>query len=384
MNKNLHYITFQNFPMFSANTIVTMKNLSYLNKRGYDVTLVFPGRGDNKISESEILDFYNIKEKIKIERTRYLLPFGKINIFNKSSFRISHFFWSLIIWIRYFFKEIDKKNTVLITRSNWILYFFSKSKLSIIYECHKFSKLTHLIFRAVKGKGNCAFTFTNELLKDSFQLSALQKKNSIVVHSSYDEEIFKQREYKDRNKNKIIFVGRFTRFNKGRNLDFLIEAFSKKDLNDFELTLIGGPNNIAEQLRGRIKDLSVKNISVIDYLPQNELVEELSTSEIGILINDGRDNHSRLHTSPVKYFEYIRSGLKVLAVDFDSHRALPYSNEISFFNEGDIDSFINELLILSKKNTISYPNIDQYSYEKKIDVLSDLFARLEGFEPPTL
>ena len=42
MNKNLHYITFQNFPMFSANTIVTMKNLSYLNKRGYDVTLVFP------------------------------------------------------------------------------------------------------------------------------------------------------------------------------------------------------------------------------------------------------------------------------------------------------------------------------------------------------
>ena len=44
--------------MFSANTIVTMKNLSYLNKRGYDVTLVFPGRGNNKISESEILDFY--------------------------------------------------------------------------------------------------------------------------------------------------------------------------------------------------------------------------------------------------------------------------------------------------------------------------------------
>ena len=113
-------------------------------------------------------------------------------------------------------------------------------------------------------------------------------------------------------------------------------------------------------------------------------MEELSTSEIGILINDGRDNHSRLHTSPVKYFEYIRSGLKVLAVDFDSHRALPYSNEISFFNEGDIDSFINELLILSKKNPVSYPDIDQYSYERKIDLLSDLFARLEGLEPPTL
>ena len=91
MNKNLHYITFQNFPMFSANTIVTMKILSYLSKRGYKVTLIFPGRGDNKVSESEILDFYDIKENIKIVRTRYLLPFGKINLFNKSSFRVSHF-----------------------------------------------------------------------------------------------------------------------------------------------------------------------------------------------------------------------------------------------------------------------------------------------------
>ena len=384
MNKNLHYITFQNFPMFSANTIVTMKILSYLNKRGYNVSLVFPGRGDNKVSKSEILAFYDIKENIKIERTRYLLPFGKINLFNKSSFRVSHFLWSFFIWIKYLFKKIDHKNTVLMTRSSWILYFFSKSKFNIIYECHKFSKLTHAIFRAVKDKDNCAFTFSNELLRDSFKLNALQKKNSIIAHSSYDEKTFKQTEYKNKNKNQIIFVGRFTRFNKSRNLDFLIEAFSKNDLKNFDLKLIGGPNNIAEQLRARIKELSIKNITVIDYLPQDELVEQLSTSEIGILINDGRDNHSRLHTSPVKYFEYIRSGLKVLAVDFESHRSLPYSNDISFFNEGDMDSFINELLILSKKNVVMYPDIDQYSYEKKIESLIDLFARLEGLEPPTL
>ena len=32
-------------------------------------------------------------------------------------------------------------------------------------------------------------------------------------------------------------------------------------------------------------------------------------------------------------------GLKVIGVDFPSHRALPRSNEINFFQENDVSSF---------------------------------------------
>ena len=37
-------------------------------------------------------------------------------------------------------------------------------------------------------------------------------------------------------------------------------------------------------------------------------------------------------TSPLKYFEYIASGLKVVAIDNPTHRNLPYQDKIEFFS----------------------------------------------------
>ena len=383
MNKNLHYITFQSFPMFSANTIVTMKMLKYFKKKEYDVSLIFPGRNKVKSSEEEILKFYGVSEKININRTNYLLPFGKINFFNKSSFRISHFLWSVFIWLKYKFNNVDYKNTILLTRSSWVLYFFSFSKYKIVFECHKFSKLTKYILKLLRKKYNCGYTFSNELLKNCFELSKIQENNTIIAPSAYDEDEFNKKQH-IKNENEVIFVGRFTRFNKDRNLDFLIEAFSKEELQTYKLKLIGGPKKIAEQLRSTIEEKNVNNITVLDYMPQAQLIQTLSKSEIGILINSAGDRHSRMHTSPVKYFEYIRAGLKVLAIDFESHRALPYSKQIFYFDEGNLTSFINGLSTLSKKNSMKYSNINKYSYDSKVNSIDNLFARLEGLEPPTL
>ena len=98
MKKSLHFLTFQNFPVFSANTIVSMKTVSYFKKSGLDVSLVFPGRDKVKSDKNQILDFYNINEEINLVRTSYFLPFGKINFLNKFSFIFSHFMWSYYLY----------------------------------------------------------------------------------------------------------------------------------------------------------------------------------------------------------------------------------------------------------------------------------------------
>ena len=63
--------------MFSANTIVSMKTVSYFKKSGLDVSLVFPGRDKVKSDKNQILDFYNIKEEINVVRTSYFSPVWK-------------------------------------------------------------------------------------------------------------------------------------------------------------------------------------------------------------------------------------------------------------------------------------------------------------------
>jgi len=42
-------------------------------------------------------------------------------------------------------------------------------------------------------------------------------------------------------------------------------------------------------------------------------------------------------------------GLKVLAVDFESHRNLPFSDNIEFFDENNEESFIKSLNLLENK-----------------------------------
>ena len=69
------------------------------------------------------------------------------------------------------------------------------------------------------------------------------------------------------------------------------------------------------------------------------------------------NNHSYLYTSPLKYFEYLSSGMSIIAVDFPSHRTLPINEKISFFENGNKESFINSL-----KNS---KNIEPLSEDEK-------------------
>ena len=383
MKKSLHYLTFQNFPMFSANTIVSMKTISYFKKSGLDVSLIFPGRDRVKSDKNQILDFYNIKEEINVVRTSYFLPFGKINFLNKFSFIFSHFMWSLSVYIKYLLSEKNLSDILFYTRSNWIFYFFSRKNLTIIYECHKYSKSSDIIFKLLKNRKNSGYIFQNSLLLNSFELSDTQIENMIICPSAYDEEDFKDLN-SSKNERDIIFIGRFSRFNEDRNLKFLIDAFGNQELRDYKLKIVGGPIKFANKLREEVNKSNIPNVEILDYTPQDKLMKLLSSHSVGILINSSNDIHSKLHTSPVKYFEYIRSGLRVLAIDFKAHRALPYSDLIYFFKEGDSLEFIQRLKEASNNKDVIYKNIEQYSYHERIKQINKLFARLEGLEPPTL
>ena len=128
-------------------------------------------------------------------------------------------------------------------------------------------------------------------------------------------------------KNKILFVGNLLRFDRSRNLEFLINAFHDSRLQDYKLTIVGGPDKVVNDLQ----DSLASNTKMIGRRFQKEAINEIMSSEIGLLINESKDTHSVKHTSPIKYYEYLRGGLKVLAVDFPSHRNLPMGQNNFYF-----------------------------------------------------
>ena len=352
--------------------------LESINTLNTDIKLIFPDRGKFDKEPEDIEKFYEIKQSFEILKLPHKLPFNSIHIkvLEKLNFLISSFVWSFKT-IKKYSKSLSDKE-IIMTRTHWILYFASSYQNKIIYECHKFSKIDNLVFKKLAENNNVVIVFPNNELRQEFRLSKLLLNNSLILESAFDEKMFSKTDIK-KIKNKVLFVGNLLRFNKSRNLEFLIKAFHDKRLSNFELIIVGGPNDIIY----KIKDSLSSNTLMVGRYSQKKAINEIMTSEIGLLINEGSDRHSVNHTSPIKYFEYLRGGLKVLAVDFPSHRNLPMGQNNFYFEENDTEDFIEKLLIASKSKFIYDSNLKEYSYISRTKKLLNHIARLEGLEPPT-
>ena len=333
MNKTLNYISYQSFPAETANSLQTISNLKYLKRNNYKINLYFPLREKSSSDNLDTLkDYYLFDENINVKGLAHPYPFGKIKYFQKIFFHISHYLWAKSITKKFDYENY--KDEYFFTRSDWILYFLAKRKFNIIFECHQYSKVRSFVFKKVADYKNVKIIFLNELIKNEFK--NLFSKYSILP-SAVDFDIFNNHDV-EKIENKITFVGNLLRFGNERNLDIIFKAFSTPELQKYHLNIVGGPDSEVTKITSYLKKNNISNIEMTGRLGRKEVVEELLSSSVGLLINSS-DKHSKFFTSPLKYFEYLAAGLRVVAIDFPSHKILPNQENIYYFNDNQ-DSLI--------------------------------------------
>mgnify|MGYP001302329233 CR=1 FL=1 len=364
MNK-IQYITYQSFPSDKANTIQSMSNIKYFCRHIQNVELIFPKREKISSENKDVLKkFYFIPDNLKIKAIKHNYPFGKINFLNKYSYLISHYLWAKQVT-----KDINlvDSNSMIFTRSDWIFYFFSKKGYSVTFECHQLSKIRKIIIRKSIKYKNSKIIFLNSLLFKDSNIDSIKYKNKItILHNGVDTEIFEKDIQK--NKNQIIFLGNLSRFNEDRNIEFIIKCFEDKSVNkNFKLKIIGGSGDELKKLKSYTERLNTnKSVEVIERQSRTSSILNLQKSDIGLLINSSKNLHSTKYTSPLKYFEYLFGGLKILAVDFESHHDLPYAENIHFFQQNNKESFLNALKNINQGQTINNKNLFKITLEFRI------------------
>ena len=381
MNK-LKYITYQTFPSTKANSLQTVENLNYLGKY-FDVELIYPLRESYSSDDDQVIkSHYNFYEDVNVvfSGTNHKLPFGKIKIFEKYLFLISHYLWAKKICKKY--KSNDKY--FYFTRSDWVFYFMSKYGHNVIFECHQLSRLRkYLMKKSIKSKYAKIIFLNKYLLEDSGLNINKKNKKLMVLHNGVDTKIFKKKT--STNKKTIIFSGGFSRFNQDRNFDFLINVFKCNVLSEYKLKIIGGNDEEVENFKNKVNNFNIQNIEIGNRISRINLAKNLKEFEFGLLLNSNKNMHSVKYTSPLKFFEFLSTGLKILAVDYPAHRELPHQENIFYFNENNKNEFIEAVRVgeSSEFKDITIHNISLESRAKKI---YDFFylARPEGFEPPTL
>ena len=372
----LNYITYQGIPSNTAHGIHTFSLIKYFVKNGLNVKLIFPLREQDATADLKKLQkHYEINEDFKIFATKHYLPFGRTKFFKKYSYLFSHILWSYYISRKY------KKNSteIVFTLSDWVFYFLSKKNINITYECHDLTSIRKkLINKSIKFPNSKLICTNNFILED---LGLEKDKSIVVLENGYDHEIFTEKDKKD-SPIRLLFSGNLERFGKSRGVEKIIEHFLKiKFEKEVELHIFGGPMSAVEKLK---RQYSHENLFIYGHLKRLILSNELATSHLGILTNEN-STHSQRHTSPLKFYEYLGSGLKVLATDAPAHRSLPYQNQLYYFNLEDINSFEMSINLaideIHKKYNINLQKLTiDYRAKQIIKLIS---ARPEGLEPST-
>ena len=377
-NNKLVYLTYQSFPAETANSLQTITSIVEMVNQDVDIELIFPDREKTSSDDiQELKRYYNFDVDFKVKKLRHNLPFGKFKKFKNTSYHISHFIWAM--------KSVNQisnniSNIIFITRSDWVLYFLAKKNLKVLFECHQPSKLRNLILKYALRKSSTKIIFLNENLYEYHKKYIVHKNNSIILGSAYKDEFFQDKIEKI--PNQVVFAGQLLRFGSDRNINFLVSCFEEKELEKFELKIIGGPSEYIEIFKNKRKKPIPKNVEFIGRIDHKNTTKMLLQSEIGILINN-EDNHALKYTSPLKYFEYLAANLKIVAVDFNSHKKLPFSDNILFFQNNQKLSFINSIVNSKKTIPVKSEHYEEYSLSKRVKRIIK-FARLEGLEPPTL
>ena len=365
MEKKLKYITYQTFPAKTANSIQTISTLKHINRLGISTVLIYPLRNqDSSDNLDQIRRQYDFHDEIQLVGTIHPLPFKKFKILEKYWYLISHFLWSFFTVQKYYASQDE----LYLTRSEWVFYFLSKKNAKVVYECHQITKLKKtLVTAGLKSDNSKVIALTDDIKKE------LQPHNDAkvgVVSSGYDDDFFYNQPEK---KNHVVYAGSLYRFGESRGLEIIFENTLKLEMSDLKIIIISsdekGIKSIEEKI---INSKSNVDYQILQKLNQKQVGEILSTAKVGLLINN-TSRHADLYTSPLKYFEYLASGLNVVATDLNSHRKLPLSDDIDFYHPNDFNSFQLALKsALNKKNQTPL-TVQDYSMKKRVNKILDYF-----------
>jgi glycosyltransferase involved in cell wall biosynthesis len=169
-----------------------------------------------------------------------------------------------------------------------------------------------------------------------------------------------------------VFVYAGSLYSSKYDIESLIDAFQSLPQSlDASLFIVGGNENNVEEYRKYVTQLGVSEvIHFTGHVSQRQVFKYLKSADIGVVAQQPSDIRARKYTSPLKLFEYLISGLTVVATEVPSivevanhePRILTYKPDEPDSLKSTLETAANKYKSLQTDNSTQ-----QYSYEQRAE-----------------
>lgn len=368
----IYYLANIRLPTEKAHGLQIMKMCEVFGRQGAEVKLIVPWRF-NPIKENPF-EYYDVDKNFKITK----IPSIDLVKFGKVGFLIQSLSFAKFAFYHLFFKKTD----IIYSRDELPLYYLSFFKKNIFWESHtdKFSFFTRRVLKKCT-KIICI----SRGLKDFYVVKGIMPDKILIAPDGVDLKEFDVPISKDgarhklnlpANKKIILYTGHLYEW-KGAGL--LAEASKYLD-SDCLTVFVGGTEKDVKSFKFQFSGL--KNILVVGHRPHQEIPYWLKAADILVLPNLAKEKISKFYTSPLKLFEYMASGVPIVASDLPSIREILNEKNAVLVESDSAQALavaINKLLkddnLANSLAEQAYSDVQKYTWNKRAENILEFIKK---------
>jgi glycosyltransferase involved in cell wall biosynthesis len=231
-------------------------------------------------------------------------------------------------------------------------------------------KLEDYVFSNVDGLTCITSTLSNEI-KKVFP-SAVDNHSILPVGFNKD---FLNISFRSNKKYDVIYSGNFSKW---KGIDVLIDAISiikNKYDRDINAILIGANDLTKQQYDNQAQKLGVsKNIKIIHRIEHKKIYDYIAQSKVGVLSNR-YDADGLLFTSPLKLYEYLGSGLKVVISRLPSIESNINESLVYYATPENPESFAQKIIEALDDDQFDEKAVREFAEDYTWECRSDKFIK---------
>lgn len=357
----IKYIVNARIPTEKAHGYQVCKMCEEFSRADLDVELIVPKR-KNIIMEN-IFNYYGLENNFKITKLFCfdLVFCGYLGFWIQ---RIS-FLISLKLYL------LKNKYDYLYSREDFLGIFFR----DFILELHTLPNKRRYLYKYLLSRAKSFIVLNSYLKRELIDNYSILEKRILISPDGVDLKKFNnsipKNEARKRlslsiDKKIILYTGHLYRW---KGTDVLAEA-SKLFKDDFEFVFVGGTQTDLKSFREKYSKYD--NVKIIGQRSHSEIPLYLSSADVLVLPNSGKEKISRFYTSPLKLFEYMASGIPIVASSLPSIREI-LNEDNSCLAEADnseaLARVIKEVLAYedfgNKISEQALEDVKKYSWSKR-------------------